>query len=69
MKLSRVYIDTSVVGGCHDDEFSSESNAFFRRVRKGLCVVLLSEVVLRELENAPTRVGIADHHLGNRRSL
>lgn len=35
MKAPRIYIDTSVVGGCLDEEFSAESNALFREARAG----------------------------------
>lgn len=31
----RIYIDTSVVGGYFDDEFSEDTIPFFERVKKG----------------------------------
>jgi predicted nucleic acid-binding protein len=56
MKLLRVYADTSVFGGCFDAEFAAESERFFGLVRAGRVKLLVSEVVVRELANAPVRV-------------
>ena len=56
MKIPRIYADTSVIGGCLDDEFSVESLHFIELVRKGRCVLLLSEIVLAELDGAPSEV-------------
>jgi hypothetical protein len=33
MKLSRIYLDTSVIGGCHDEEFKSWSNGLMKDFR------------------------------------
>lgn len=49
----RVYIDTSVIGGCFDEEFKIWSNQFFDEVRKGHFIVLISDITYRELELAP----------------
>ncbi len=49
----RVYADTSVFGGCFDDEFRTESVRFFEEVRSGRFVVVVSDVVLDELGLAP----------------
>jgi hypothetical protein len=35
MRRLRVYADTSVFGGCFDEEFAVESTAFFREVSGG----------------------------------
>ena len=56
MKPLRVYADTSVFGGCFDAEFAAESERFFDLVRAGRVKILVSEVVVRELANAPVRV-------------
>ena len=56
MKPLRVYADTSVFGGCFDAEFAIESERFFDLVRAGQVKILISEVVVRELANAPPRV-------------
>ncbi|HEV2233815.1 MAG TPA: hypothetical protein VGW37_12170 [Terriglobia bacterium] len=56
MKALRVYVDTSVFGGCFDDEFAAESVRFFDLARAGKVKILVSEVVMRELAGAPARV-------------
>jgi len=56
MKRLRVYADTSVFGGCFDDEFSTETRRFFDEVREGRFVVVVSEMTLFELREAPARV-------------
>jgi len=55
-KPLRVYADTSVFGGCFDDEFRAESVRFFEEVRQGLFVVVVSNVTLDELALAPDAV-------------
>src|SRR5260370_28944414 len=55
-KPLRVYADTSVFGGCFDDEFKTESVRFFEEVRQGQFVVVVSNVTLDELELAPDPV-------------
>jgi hypothetical protein len=52
----RVYPDTSVFGGCFDDEFGEASREFFRRVAAGTFLVVLSDTTLLELQAAPERV-------------
>jgi predicted nucleic acid-binding protein len=52
----RVYIDTSVVGGCFDDEFSQESRALFAMAEKGKICLLISNVLADELTLAPEQV-------------
>jgi predicted nucleic acid-binding protein len=52
----RVYADTSVFGGCFDDEFRAESLRFFDEVRSGRFVVVVSDVTLDELSLAPESV-------------
>lgn len=56
MKALKVYVDTSVFGGCFDDEFAAESQRFFDLVRAGRIVVLVSQVVVDELADAPLPV-------------
>jgi len=53
MKIQRVYLDTSVIGGCFDTEFSLWSNALMQDFRDSTFKPLVSEVAERELENAP----------------
>ncbi|HEX3125948.1 MAG TPA: PIN domain protein [Thermoanaerobaculia bacterium] len=52
----RIYTDTSVIGGCLDEEFSTHSAELFNRFRKGLDVLVLSDLTLAELEGAPPQV-------------
>jgi predicted nucleic acid-binding protein len=52
----RIYIDTSVVGGCLDEKFATESNQLFAMARDGEIILLLSDLLLRELSKAPEEV-------------
>lgn len=52
----RIYVDTSVIGGCEDDEFRGPSRRLLDAVRRDEVTLVLSELVLRELEAAPDRV-------------
>lgn len=52
----RIYTDTSVVGGCLDEEFSPYSTQLFERFRAGLDTLVLSDLTLAELEGAPPPV-------------
>ena len=52
----RIYIDTSVIGGCEDEEFSQWSNQLFEEFRKGLRIAVISDLTRRELEKAPESV-------------
>lgn len=56
MITPRVYVDTSVIGGCEDTEFSDESRSFFHHVRQGRFLVLVSELTYFELQRAPDSV-------------
>jgi predicted nucleic acid-binding protein len=49
----RIYIDTSVVGGYLDEEFSSDTIPFFERVKNDEIVVILSDLLDAELFRAP----------------
>jgi predicted nucleic acid-binding protein len=49
----RVFVDTSVFGGCFDEEFEKESRRFFDEVKDGRFAVVVSQRVLDELEGAP----------------
>lgn len=52
----RAYVDTSVFGGVHDDEFRVASELFFRAVRAGAFILLASDPLLIEIAAAPRRV-------------
>jgi predicted nucleic acid-binding protein len=48
----RIYIDTSVVGGFFDKEFSSETQALFDRMENREIIFVVSDVLSNELEDA-----------------
>lgn len=56
MKKLRVYLDTSVIGGCFDTEFAGSSNGLIKDFRLGHFIPVLSGVVAAEIENAPVKV-------------
>jgi hypothetical protein len=56
MRLLRVYVDTSVIGGCRDAGFARHSRRLIAAARAGRIVLLISDVVLRELASAPIEV-------------
>ncbi len=49
MKKLRIYIDTSVIGGCLDDEFSVESNNLIELIKQEKFILLISEIIINEL--------------------
>jgi predicted nucleic acid-binding protein len=51
--IQRIYIDTSVVGGYFDEEFSIDTIAFFERVIKGELKLIVSDLLEAELLRAP----------------
>ena len=53
---TRIYTDTSVIGGYLDQEFSEGSTALFETFRSGASVIVLSNLTLAELEAAPNAV-------------
>jgi hypothetical protein len=52
----RIYIDTSVLGGCFDVEFAPWSNGLMRDFRAGRLVPVLSDVTAAEVGSAPEPV-------------
>jgi hypothetical protein len=56
MAKLRIYADTSVIGGCFDKPFAKDSLYLMELARRGRVVLLLSAVVIAELENAPEQV-------------
>jgi predicted nucleic acid-binding protein len=53
MKTQRIYIDTSVIGGCFDAEFAPWSNGLIRDFQVDTYRPVLSEVVAAEIDEAP----------------
>ena len=56
MKTLRVYLDTSVIGGCFDEEFEEASNKLIEEIRLGLKIGVVSEIFFKEIEGAPHKV-------------
>jgi predicted nucleic acid-binding protein len=52
----KVYIDTSVIGGCFDKEFEEWSNRLFDDFKTGKKIAVISDLTLDELIDAPERV-------------
>ena len=52
----RLYLDTSVFGGCFDAEFAEDSRRVIDTVMSGQARLLFSEIVEAELLNAPEPV-------------
>ncbi|MBN1409516.1 MAG: hypothetical protein JW969_01635, partial [Spirochaetales bacterium] len=49
----RIYIDTSVIGGCFDEEFKEWSEQLFEEFTSGLKFAVVSDLTLAELADAP----------------
>jgi len=56
MHIPRIYIDTSVIGGCFDDEFAYWSNKLFDECIGGFKIAVISDITTSELEGAPEKV-------------
>ena len=52
----RIYIDTSVIGGCEDEEFAKWSIQLLEEFQQGLRIAVISDLTRRELEGAPKNV-------------
>jgi hypothetical protein len=56
MKVQRVYVDTSVIGGCFDPEFAPWSKGLMKDFQLGNFKPVISEVVTAEIASAPKEV-------------
>lgn len=56
MYKQRLYIDTSVIGGCFDKEFAEWSNLLFNDFIYGNKIAVISEITNVELQKAPKQV-------------
>ncbi len=56
MKRQRVYVDTSVFGGCFDREFAEWSVALMNDFRAGRYALVVSDVTASEIDIAPEEV-------------
>ena len=52
----KIYIDTSVIGGCFDQEFDEWSNQLMDEFIEGEKIAIISDITLQELELAPEKV-------------
>lgn len=52
----KFYVDTSVWGGHEDEEFLEWTVPFFNEAKQGRFTIILSDVTLRKLVQAPLRV-------------
>jgi hypothetical protein len=52
----RLYLDTSVIGGCFDPEFAEDSRRVIEAILSGQARLLFTEVLEAELLNAPEPV-------------
>jgi predicted nucleic acid-binding protein len=55
MKM-RIYVDTSVIGGCLDEEFAEQSRALLQMAHDGKIVLLVSDLLVEELAQAPENI-------------
>ena len=56
MRPLRIYVDTSVLGGCFDDEFREDSLRLWHEFATRTKILVLSDLVAEELERAPPEV-------------
>jgi predicted nucleic acid-binding protein len=56
MKVIRVYIDTSIIGGKYDSEFQNASIKFFEQVKENKFHLIISALVQEEIVAAPENV-------------
>ena len=54
--IPRIYIDTSVIGGCFDPEFKDHSTRLWNEFIDGQKIAIASDLLLFELEGAPEQV-------------
>lgn len=52
----RLYVDTSVIGGCEDETFKKWSLQLFKEFKQGSRIAVVSDLTRRELEEAPDSV-------------
>ena len=56
MHKQRIYIETSVIGGCYDIEFAEWSNKLIESVKSGLLIAVISDVTTSEIEPASIEI-------------
>ena len=68
MKKRAIYVDTSVIGGCCDQEFQEWSNGILKDFQTGTFKLLLSELIDAEIEDAPDEVKKVTGNSGSART-
>ena len=56
MKRTRIYVDTSAIGGCCDPEFQEWSRGLLSDFQDGTFLLFLSELIDAEIQGAPDEV-------------
>lgn len=56
MKKLRIYIDTSVIGGCLDEEFAQESHELLELAKRSEIILVISDLLAAEVSRAPEEV-------------
>lgn len=56
MKIQRIYLDTSIIGGRFDIEFSKWSNALFSYFKNKMYIPVLFDLAEAEIQDAPEDV-------------
>ena len=67
--VGRIYTDTSVIGGCEDEEFRVHSRRLMDAFVRGDLRLVLSELTLRELAPAPQAVREVLAYTGHRAEI
>jgi hypothetical protein len=56
MKILRIYLDTSVIWGCFDQEFAEYSNILLNEVIERKIIGIISDITIKELSFAPDSI-------------
>src|SRR6187402_1848948 len=56
MKKIKVYLDTSVIGGCFDKELISDSIILIDEIKNGIRKGVVSDITDKEIQKAPLKV-------------
>ena len=56
MKKARIYLDTSVIGGCLDEEFQLPSRRLIKGFKQGRAIIVISNLTRFELDKSPPAV-------------
>lgn len=67
MKKLKIYLDTSVIGGCFDEEFKKYSDRIIENIISDNITGVISEITINELSNAP--VFVKEHFITYKNKL